>query len=80
MDIIAGILEICGQSRLKTHVMFRCHLNSKLLTGYLDFAESAGLVERATTKAGNGTLYKTTPKGMRFIKTYAAIKEILRDS
>lgn len=37
VEIIEYILETCIAGALKTHIMYRCNLNSKQITQYVEF-------------------------------------------
>jgi predicted transcriptional regulator len=58
--------------------MYKAGLSFAQLSGYLSFLVRLELVEVATR---NGRLiYKTTTRGMRYLKSYEEIKRLLRES
>lgn len=77
MEIIDLILFICEPGALKTHVMYRCNLNSKQVKQYLDFALSRELARASPDPEGNKrTVYMTTDKGREFIRACDELQEI----
>jgi predicted transcriptional regulator len=75
LDIIDLILLVCLNGTMKTHVMYKCNLNSKQVQDYLELLLKFALVERSDSLKGRST-YKTTERGKRFIKAYAELFEI----
>jgi predicted transcriptional regulator len=75
LDIIDLILLVCMKGTMKTHVMYKCNLNSKQVQDYLELLLKFGLIERNDVLNGRNT-YKTTERGKRFIKAYAELFEI----
>jgi len=74
LDIIDLILLVCMNGTMKTHVMYKCNLNSRQVQDYLELLLKFGLLERATEE--KRTTYQTTERGRRFIKAYAELFEI----
>ena len=60
---------------MKTHVMYKCNLNSKQVQDYIELLMKFELLERSDVLKGRNT-YKTTDRGKRFIKAYAELFEI----
>jgi len=75
LDIIDLILLVCTSGTMKTHVMYKCNLNSKQVQDYLELLLKFELIERSDAQNGRNT-YKTTERGKRFIKAYAELFEI----
>jgi predicted transcriptional regulator len=75
LDIIDLILLVCMNGTMKTHVMYKCNLNSKQVQDYLELLLKFELLERSDAQKGRNT-YKTTERGKRFITTYAELFEI----
>ena len=79
--ITAEILAIAIGGKLKTQIMYGANLSFAQLNEYLSF-----LLENGLLKAGaedNNTLYKTTSKGVKYLKRYERISSLLgrgRDS
>lgn len=75
LSIIAEILEVTLDGSLKTQIMYRANLSFVQLNGYLSLLLDWKLMERTETK--EKTVYKTTPKGIWFLKAYRDIKNLL---
>jgi len=60
---------------MKTHVMYRCNLNSKQVQEYLELMHKFDLVELMEGESGR-TLYRTTEKGARFVGIYQELLDI----
>jgi predicted transcriptional regulator len=77
LEIIDLVLSVCDQGTLKTHVMYKCNLNSKQVQQYLDFVVSRSLIEvRQDPVDVKRITYKTTERGRRFMRSYNELAEI----
>jgi predicted transcriptional regulator len=77
LEIIDLVLAVCDQGSLKTHVMYKCNLNSKQVQQYLDFVVSRSLIEvRQDPVDLKRITYKTTERGKRFMRSYNELAEI----
>ena len=77
LEIIDLVLSVCDQGTLKTHVMYKCNLNSKQVQQYLDFVVSRSLIEvRQDPVDLKRITYKTTERGRRFMRSYNELAEI----
>jgi len=54
----------------KTRVVYRANLNSLRVNDYLEWLLKTGLL--AKEKKGKTVIYRTTPLGLRFLKSYYA--------
>lgn len=64
LEIIAEILESLSANPLKkTHITFKCNLDSRAVSKYLSILIHVGLVERSKT---NSSFYTITPKGINY--------------
>ena len=77
LEIIDMILTVCEHGALKTHVMYKCNLNSKQVQQYLDFVVSRNLV-KGTRDADDPrrTIYVTTETGRKFMVAYNELAEM----
>lgn len=77
-EIIAEILKVAKQSRLKTHIMFKAGLSHDQVNRYLSFLVERGLIENFTVKKKRLTmeLYRTTPKGVELIEILESIRKL----
>jgi predicted transcriptional regulator len=77
LEIIEFILVMCENGARKTHVMYRCNLNSKQINQYLEFLLESGMLEiiqaRPTSKR---FMYKTTDLGKKFISHYKQLASL----
>ena len=74
LDIIDLILLVCLNGTMKTHVMYKCNLNSKQVQDYLELLLKFRLLEKNDSR--ERTTYLTTDRGRHFIKAYAELFEI----
>ena len=74
--IMAEVLEIAKNGSLKTQIMYRANLSFAQLNDYLDFLLEVGLL-RESSEEGK-TVYGTTKKGVRFLRNYYKIRDLLR--
>lgn len=72
-DIVATILDAANGGATKTKIMYKAYLSYAQLKEYLGL-----LVENALLDYLEGELkYKTTEKGMKFLKTYEQIGDMV---
>jgi predicted transcriptional regulator len=65
-EIVWNILDYCKESRILTHIMLHCNLNTPAAKKYLDL-----LVLRGMLSADEDS-YKTTGKGMEYLNIVQA--------
>jgi predicted transcriptional regulator len=72
-DIVATILEAANGGATKTRIMYKAYLSYAQLKEYLSILVGNGLLEYE-----EGELkYKTTEKGLRFMRTYSEIGQMV---
>jgi predicted transcriptional regulator len=77
LEIIDLMLTVCERGALKTHIMYKCNLNSKQVQQYLDFVVNRGLIATShDAEDPKRTLYTTTERGKRLILAYNELAEI----
>lgn len=77
LDIIDFILEVCKSGSLKTHIMYRCNLNSKQVERYIQFLLHCKLLEEVKNSEGSKRhIYKTTEMGRKYTGRYRELAEI----
>ncbi|MCW4016796.1 MAG: winged helix-turn-helix domain-containing protein [Candidatus Bathyarchaeota archaeon] len=76
--IIAEILTITKEGSLKTQIMYRANLSFAQLNEYLEFLIKMELLK--IDKENNKNIYKTTPKGDRYLEKYEDIADILGEN
>jgi predicted transcriptional regulator len=79
MEIVYSVLSVCLNGALKTHVMFRCNLNSKQLHFYIESLLAKGLLEKEREPPSAKVEYRTTNKGRKYLETYGALLQMLND-
>jgi len=68
LEIVAEILQALLNSSLKkTHITFKCNLDSRAVTKYLRIMMETGLVEISPT---NPSMYLIGQKGLLYLKRY----------
>ena len=74
--IMAEVLEVTIEGVLKTQVMYKANLSFAQLNEYLKLLLDLKLLE--TYNSNGKTIYKTTPKGLRYLQSYREIRELLK--
>lgn len=75
LHIIAEVLVITSNGALKTQVMYKANLSFAQLNEYLSLLLDLGLLK--TLKKGEKTVFKTTRKGAKYLKSFSEIRELL---
>lgn len=73
---MAEILEVAIDGALKTQLMYRANLSFAQLNEYIKILVDLGLMSRENDS--QRTMYRTTPKGMRYLQSYREIKDLLK--
>lgn len=79
MEIAYSVLSVCLNGALKTHVMFRCNLNSKQLQFYIESLLTKGLLEKGRAPPSAKVEYWTTQRGRKYLETYGALIQMLSE-
>ncbi len=77
LEIIDLVLMACKHKALKTHIMYRCNLNSKQVQTYLNFLLRFRLVEKKRDPDTGRYFYETTARGRKFMLAYTDLLKIL---
>ena len=77
MEIIYSILEASMDGVLKTHIMFKCNLNSRQLQIYVQFLVDKGLLARQRVPPSPKVEYKTTEQGRKYLQAYDTLLELV---
>lgn len=68
---------MCENGARKTHVMYRCNLNSKQINEYLNFLLECGMLEKMQERPNSKRyIYKTSDLGKKFIGSYKQLAEL----
>jgi predicted transcriptional regulator len=76
-QIIAQMLEASRMGLTKTQIMYKASLSFTQVVHYLSFLLEINLLEKISIN--EKTIYKTTQKGIRFLKRYREIQELVSD-
>ena len=77
LEIIYFILVVCKKGSLKTHIMYKCNLNSKQIDQYLQFLIARQLLEKQQESPDSKRyIYKSTEMGRKYISAYNQLAEI----
>ena len=77
VEIVYSILSVSLNGTLRTHIMFRCNLNSRQLHTYIESLIDRGLLERRRDPPSAKVEYVTTVKGRKYIEAYNVLAEML---
>jgi predicted transcriptional regulator len=77
-EIVAEILNIAVDGKIKTHIMYKAKLSYSQVNEYLPLLVAKGFLENSeTAKIGQRTtIYKTTPKGLEFMESLKYIDKL----
>ena len=75
-EIIGGILSLATDGVKKTSIVYRANLNFNVVNRYLDLLIQEDLI-RLT--AGLERKFKTTEKGLEFLKAYKSLKTVAKN-
>lgn len=76
MEIVANLLQIARTGALKTHLMYRANLSYLMVTEYLGYLLTSGLVEETVDEEGVTKVYRTSPKGLKYLQVYDSLQSI----
>ena len=77
LEIIEFILSMCENGSRKTHVMYRCNLNSKQINEYLNFLLECGMLEKINERPNSKrSIYRTSELGKDFILRYKQLSAL----
>ena len=81
LEIIEFILLLCENGARKTHVMYRCNLNSKQINQYLQFLLDSEMIQITRERPNSKRfIYKTTDLGKKFISHYKQLANLFTRS
>jgi predicted transcriptional regulator len=74
---MAEILDSLISNPLKkTHITFKCNLDSRAVTKYLSIMQDVGLVEKSSS---DKSLYKITEKGVRYRNQFNSFVNMMEE-
>jgi len=74
-EIVGGILSLTRDGARKTSIVYRANLNFNVVNKYLDLLIQEGLI---SLTPGSEREFKTTEKGLEFLKVYKNLKNIAK--
>lgn len=75
-EIIGEILSLAQDGARKTTIVYRANLNFNLVNRYLNLLVREGLIGLTE---GSARKYKTTEKGIEFLKAYKNMKGMAKN-
>ena len=75
IEISAAILQVARNGAKKSHIVYKANLNFKIGKKYLDRLINSGLLMGPN---GDGRFFRTTEKGVDYIKYFQGLKDYLR--
>jgi len=77
LEIIAEILDSLMSNPLKkTHITFKCNLDSRAVTKYLTIMQNVGLVGKSNE---NSSLYVITQKGIKYRNQFNSFMSMMEE-
>ena len=75
-EIIGEILSLATDNVKKTSIVYRANLNFNLVNKYLNLLIQEGLI---SSTVGSTRNFKTTEKGLEFLKAYKNMKTMAKN-
>jgi predicted transcriptional regulator len=77
VEIVEMILEICENGALKTHIMYKCNLNSNQIARYVQFLQNHKLIETEKySPHSKRVTFRTTERGKKYMQAYKQLENI----
>ena len=78
MEMVCDILKVVSSGPTKpTHILYKANMSWKVLSSYLDFLTSSGMLDKEDQEGGKRSTYCLTLKGRKILKLYDGLKESL---
>lgn len=78
MEMVCDILKVVSGGPTKpTHILYKANMSWKVLSAYLEFLTSSGMLERENEEGGKRSTYQLTQKGRKILRLYDGLKESL---
>jgi len=75
LHIMAEVLQVTRNGALKTQIMYKANLSFAQLNEYLSLLLELNLLR--VHKSDQATIYKTTRKGIEYLRSYEEIRALL---
>jgi len=78
MEMICDILNVVSAGPTKpTHILYKANMSWKVLSSYLDFLTSSGMLDKEDQEGGKRSTYRLTTKGRKVLSLYDGLKQSL---
>ena len=78
MEMVCDILKVVSMGPTKpTHILYKANMSWKVLSSYLDFLTSSGMLEKEDQEGGKRSTYQLTVKGRKILRLYDGLRESL---
>jgi len=78
MEMVCDILGVVSVGPTKpTHILYKANMSWKVLSAYLDYLTSSGMLDKEEVEGGKRSTYILTIKGKRVLRLYDGLKESL---
>jgi len=78
MEMVCDILKVVSGGPTKpTHILYKANMSWKVLSSYLDYLTSSGMLDKEEVEGGKRSTYVLTIKGKRVLRLYDGLKESL---
>ena len=78
MEMVCDILKVVSDGPTKpTHILYKANMSWKVLSSYLDYLISNGMLDKEDQEGGKRSIYRLTIKGRKVLRLYDGLKESL---
>ncbi len=78
MEMVCDILKVVSVGPTKpTHILYKANMSWKVLSSYLDYLTSSGMLTKEEQEGGKRSIYTLTGKGINILRLYDGLKESL---
>ena len=78
MEMVCDILKVVSTGPTRpTHILYKANMSWKVLSAYLDYLTSSGMLEKEDQEGGKRSLYNLTLKGRGILRLYDGLKNSL---
>ncbi len=78
MEMVCDILAVVSGGPTKpTHILYKANMSWKVLSSYLDFLTTKGMLDREEQENGKRSTYTLTVKGRQILRLYEGLRESL---
>ena len=78
MEMVCDILGVVAEGPTKpTHILYKANMSWKVLSAYLEYLTSSGMLDKSDQEGGKRSTYALTAKGRNVLRLYEGLKESL---